>query len=453
MQNTELLRRLEAEIERRLLERFAALRDEFDRLRLEADRRWVGFLERFEQDFAGIVPAEMLEQKPEGGGGSRAGTVSIEDARTLDAGANQVETLHRFLELARRRASRVALLVSKGGTLGVWKAVGFSEHGLDDDAVRKITISLSESNPFARVLDGSPERLPRGNEISSRLSATDAVDAIVLPMVVKEKISGAVYADTVPGEESRFDPEGIGVLTFLAGLVVDRLAARKLRPAPPLRPLPSRREAPAEEDISDLGIPRPREVPLTPATVPEPPPELAAFEPPAPVPPPPPAEPVRAAAEAPAPEPAVSTGWEAVPPPAAAWSSPAATMRMPEVAPQPPTPPAPAWKPDAAAPAPAPAGAPRRLAGPLARAEGDERREEARRFAKLLVSEIKLYNERAVQEGREKGNLYERLKEDIDRSRQMYDERIPEDVRSSSNFFYEELVRTLADGRAEALGL
>jgi hypothetical protein len=451
MQNTELLRRLEAEIERRLLERFAALRDEFDRLRLEADRRWAGFLERFEQDFAGIVPAEMLEQKPEGGG-SRAGTVSIEDARTLDAGANQVETLHRFLELARRRASRVALLVAKGGTLGVWKAVGFSEHGLDDEAVRKITISLSESNPFARVLDGSPERLPRGNEISSRLSATDAVDAIVLPMVVKEKISGAVYADTVPGEESRFDPEGLGVLTFLAGLVVDRLASRKLRPAPPLRPLPSRREAPGEEDISDLGIPRPREVPLTPAAPPEPPPEAAAFEPPAAAAPPPSVEPMRDAAEAPASEPPSSPGWDSVPPPAAAWSSPAATMRMPEVAPAPPVPAA-AWKPDAAAAAPTPAAAGRRLAGPLARAEGDERREEARRFAKLLVSEIKLYNERAVQEGREKGNLYERLKEDIDRSRQMYDERIPEDVRSSSNFFYEELVRTLADGRAEALGL
>ena len=56
-------------------------------------------------------------------------------------------------------------------------------------------------------------------------------------------------------------------------------------------------------------------------------------------------------------------------------------------------------------------------------------------------------------EGREHGDLYERLKEDIDRSRQMYDERIPEDVRSGSNFFYEELVRILADGRAEALGI
>ena len=100
-----------------------------------------------------------------------------------------------------------------------------------------------------------------------------------------------------------------------------------------------------------------------------------------------------------------------------------------------------------------PSAGARRLAGPLAPGDGDERREEARRFAKLLISEIKLYNERAVLEGREHGNLYERLKEDIDRSRQMYDDRIPEDVRSSSNFFHEELVRILADGRAESLGI
>ncbi len=105
-------------------------------------------------------------------------------------------------------------------------------------------------------------------------------------------------------------------------------------------------------------------------------------------------------------------------------------------------------------PAPLPGfEAPRRLTGPLAIAGGDERREEARRFARLLVSEIKLYNERAVLEGREGGNLYVRLKEDIDRSRQMYNDRIPEDIRNSSNYFYEELVRILAEGRPEALGL
>jgi hypothetical protein len=443
--NEELLHRLEAEIERRLSERFAALRGEFDRLRMEADRRWAGFLERFDQDFTGIVPAEMLPERETGSGAPRA--VSLDEVRTLDAAANQVEALHRFLELCRRRASRVALLVVKGGSLGVWKAVGFSEQGLDDEAVRKVSIATGAAGPFSAILEGSPGRLSRGNEISSRLEASDATDAVAIPMVVKEKVSGVVYADAVPGEERRFDPEGIALLTFLAGLVVDRLATKKLRPAPPLRPIPGRPERPAEEDISDLGIPRPREVPLT--SPPAPQPSFTA-PPPSFAPPvsPPPAAWVEPAEITP---PAAPEALELEQPPAESEASPAATVRVPEVPAESPPTPAPAWKPDAA-PAAA-ASAPRRLAGPLARAEGDERRDEARRFAKLLVSEIKLYNERAVQEGREQGNLYARLKEDIDRSRQMYDERIPDDIRSNTNFFYEELVRTLADGRSEALGM
>jgi hypothetical protein len=453
MQDEELLGRLEAEIERRLSERFAALRDEFDRLRLESDRRWAGFLERFEQDFSGIVPGEMLAERKSEPAPTR-GILSLDEARTLDAAANQVETLHRFLELARRRSSRVALLVAKGASLGVWKAVGFSEHGLDDEAVRKVSFSLPDP-VLGRVLDGAPERLARGNDVSARLEAGDALEAILIPMVVKEKVSGAVYADLLPGEESGFDPEGLAVLTYLAGLVVDRLASRKLRPTPPLRPIPAPPERRVDGDISDLGIPRPREVPLAPS-IPSPPSfsPMPVLERPAPAPEPPTPPPPSPVHE---PEPPSSTGWEDVPRTATApaeWESPAATVQMPEVPPAPapsPVAPATAWKPDSTGVSAPAAG--RRLAGPLARAEGDERREEARRFAKLLVSEIKLYNERAVQEGREQGNLYERLKEDIDRSRQMYDERIPEDVRSNTNFFYEELVRTLADGRAESLGM
>ena len=34
-----------------------------------------------------------------------------------------------------------------------------------------------------------------------------------------------------------------------------------------------------------------------------------------------------------------------------------------------------------------------------------------------------------------------------------YDERIPEDVRKATNYFYDELVRILADGDAGTLGL
>ena len=64
-----------------------------------------------------------------------------------------------------------------------------------------------------------------------------------------------------------------------------------------------------------------------------------------------------------------------------------------------------------------------------------------------------MYNEGKVEQGRKNKDLYERLKEDIDRSRQMYDERIPDDVRKASNYFYDELVRILADGDAGSLGL
>jgi hypothetical protein len=78
--------------------------------------------------------------------------------------------------------------------------------------------------------------------------------------------------------------------------------------------------------------------------------------------------------------------------------------------------------------------------------------DDARRIARLLVSEIKLYNERKVAEGRVAGDLYTRLKDDIERSRQVYAERTPEHVRATSDFFHEELVRILAEGKPEALG-
>ena len=85
--------------------------------------------------------------------------------------------------------------------------------------------------------------------------------------------------------------------------------------------------------------------------------------------------------------------------------------------------------------------------------EEAKKHDDAKRFARLLVSEIKLYNEAKVDQGRKNHDLYERLKEDIDRSRQMYDERVIEGVRKVSNYFYDELVRFLADGNADSLGL
>ena len=402
IEGEERLRLLETEIERRLSERFAALREEFDRLRLESDRRWFGFLEKFNQDLKGVVPSELLS----GEGAKlveRKGFVSADAVRALDLAGTQVDVLHRFLDECRRYCSRAALLVARGGSIGAWKAVGFTQHGGDDEAVRQISIPLVEGGILSRVMTGTALRLHSSNEMSSMLRATRIADAVAIPMVVREKISGALYADVVLGDEDRFDADALGLLTFLAGLVVDRLASRKLKPAPALRSLESAKKAEPAGMWMDAG-------PAGPEPAVETPPPIAAAEPA-----PPPAEPVAAPSEEPA----------------------AGVPHFVAAEPSRPT-----------------SEAGRRLSGPLAEAaQGDERREEARRFARLLVSEIKLYNERAVLEGREHGNLYERLRDDIDRSRQMYEERIPQDVRNGTNYFYEELVQILADGRVEALGL
>ena len=102
-----------------------------------------------------------------------------------------------------------------------------------------------------------------------------------------------------------------------------------------------------------------------------------------------------------------------------------------------------------------PARSARRPAAPAARVlspEEQKAHEDAKRFARLVVSEIKLYNETKVNEGRRNKDIYERLKEDIERGRQMYTDRVPAGVRDSTNYFYDELVRILAGGDAGALG-
>lgn len=77
---------------------------------------------------------------------------------------------------------------------------------------------------------------------------------------------------------------------------------------------------------------------------------------------------------------------------------------------------------------------------------------DARRFARLLVSEIKLYNEKKVIEGKQANDLYERLREAIDRSREMYDKRVQPPVASKFDYFHYELLNSLAEGDVERLG-
>ena len=87
---------------------------------------------------------------------------------------------------------------------------------------------------------------------------------------------------------------------------------------------------------------------------------------------------------------------------------------------------------------------------PGAGVPGDNDEGGARRYARLLISEIKLYNEGAVRVGRQNRDLLERLKGEIDRARRLFEDRVP--AASRHGHFDDELVRTLADGDASLLG-
>jgi len=90
---------------------------------------------------------------------------------------------------------------------------------------------------------------------------------------------------------------------------------------------------------------------------------------------------------------------------------------------------------------------------PVPTSETEQRaHNDARRFARLLVSEIKLYNAAKVNEGRRSFDLYDRLKDEIDRSRKVYDKRVSPAVATRFDYFYDELVQTLAEGDTNKLG-
>ncbi len=485
---------------------------------------------------------------------------SIEGART------QVDVLTRFLTEAQVHSSRAALLVLRNDKLTGWKALGFDASGGRDDAVKSLDLATGD-DPFVEACLKAEKPMlatpaPEGAALRRALGGKPPARTLLVPMVIRDRIAGILCADELPGEEGRLNEAALEVLTFVTGLSVDLLAARKKIPSPALtprgeeialfqlhEPAPAAAGPAADEDpFAASAAPLPAPAPLPPlssATIAVPPVEAPPEHPPlsASLQTPPDlggrslfeqtdpsgarktrritdaGEALRALEESAAAkrkEPgglsgvdlltssgaraASALGLQSIPRPSVPPPTPVPVPRIappshppaPEVeAPPsrgdltmafdqikasaaPPAPvPAPAPPPTAAPPVAAPPAAPAGVlegavsaAAPVAPPPGfiprarslrggdDPQRavDDARRIARLLVSEIKLYNEKKVAEGRAAGDLYERLRDDIERSRQVYAERTPEHIRATSDYFQEELVRILAEGKPEALG-
>ena len=91
--------------------------------------------------------------------------------------------------------------------------------------------------------------------------------------------------------------------------------------------------------------------------------------------------------------------------------------------------------------------------GPTVTGTGDDEiHRKAQRFARLLMDEIKLYNQAKVSEGRKHKDLYDRLKEDIEKSRSTYHKRYGNTAAGAADYFNQELIRSLAEDDVSLLG-
>jgi hypothetical protein len=453
---------------------------------VQADVNAISFLPHIQKSIGALeesitasIPAPVAVAPAAGGGGE---ALRVKRAlQYIEKGKSQVDVLNALLEQCLDLGSRAALLILRGETFSGWKGVGFSKHGGNDEMVKRFNAAPGLIPELDTVLRDERVVVWDGENLSTRLGVGASQSAILVPMVIKDKVAAAIYVDAVGDAVAKLDPSSIEILVFATGLLIDTLAIRKKIPSPSLS------EGSMAATVAVPAVASPA-APATPKPV-APPPAAPA---PAPAPPkpaaPPAASPTQTAPPAsprPAPTPAPTAGAPAES--GATVSFSASQMRdmiqsarpsfnVPTAddfgggtspggpgrpAPEPPRPAPPPHPPAGGAPSEdrpstqyiPPAGIRGGAPGAGAPSEDVKKHDEARRFARLLVSEIKLYNESKVEQGRKNKDLYERLKEDIDRSRQMYDERIAEDVRKTSNYFYDELVRILADGQADTLGL
>ena len=422
---------------------------------VQADVKSISFLPQIRKSISAFeesMPAPAPAPAPAAGG---AGALRVKRAlQAIERGKSQVDVLNSLLEQCLNFGSRAALLILRGETFSGWKGVGFSTHGGNDENIKRFNAAPGLLPQLDQVLRQEQIVEWNGENLASRFGVATGAKALLVPMVIKDKVAAAIYVDAVPEDISKFDRNSIEILVFTTGLLVDTLAIRKKIPSPSLSD--DAGASPAAPQPAPRPVPVPAPAPAAAAPRPAPPA-------PAPAPRPAPAAPRPAPAPAPAGEGSTVAFNAAQMREMIAATSKPATFDAPamDFAPTPAPAPAPAAK---AAPSALPSDdrpstqfiPPSGVGRGAALGGGSEetkKHDEARRFARLLVSEIKLYNEAKVEQGRKSRDLYERLKEDIDRSRQMYDERISEDVRKASNYFYDELVRILADNNPDSLGL
>ena len=376
--------------------------------------------ERIDEGQIGAAMAEALRQagSPAGEGGADYGSLKASIA-SIEKGTNLSEVLTHLVNEVSSHVDRAAMFIVKSQSAVGWFATGVE----NPEVVKTISIPLSGDTVFRLAANsrqaerGHITHTPGTAEALARLGGTPQ-GVLVVPLILRDKVAAILYCDSAVDEISQSQADAAEILVAFAAKVIDVLSA-----------------APRGQAAAGLGTsPGSR----APAPLPASSPPIAA---PSPLAPPPPgsATSPKPSGDAAAQTVMFGTGTmraEAAAQAARPRTTPTGQAQAPPFAPAPPP---------VAAPPPAPEV---RAMSP----EEQKAHDDARRFARLVVSEIKLYNEAKVSEGRQTRDIYERLKEDIERGRQMYNDRVSAAVRETTDYFQDELVRILGGGDAAALG-
>ncbi len=271
-------------------------------------------------------------------------------------------------------------------------ASGWQSRGFgDDEAVKDFALDLT-AGPVAHTYQNriaTPGNITEmGAPFAEHFGHPANEQVLVLPLALKDKVAALVYADG--GEAGKLDQAALELLMIATGAWLEVTSLRK--------------QVQAREDGATVS-----HVPSAPAPVQT----VSSFSDPF-------------ASHAPKHVPAKSA------------PEPETAAEVVEVA---------AAHASAAA---APAAATDPLAG-LSPEDADMHRK-ALRFARLLVDEIKLYNQAKVAEGRRHKDLYDRLKEDIDKSRGTFQKRYGNTAAASGDYFHHELLRSLAEDDISIMG-
>jgi hypothetical protein len=456
---------LRAEVENYIKARVQGQQEEIARLQSQVNEAFTRLNERLSDDSLSDAPIAISiseHLRAATGKGTEEAAQSSARARAtsdiallkaavddIDNQRSQADILNTLVNRAAAFTPRLAFFVVKNERATGWRARGL-EGTVGDDAVREISLPLAADTLLSRAAtsrstwSGAPGTNADDTQLISKLGEEAPQRMVAIPLIARDKCVAVLYADSAALEPEAINLEALETLVRVTSMSVELLALKRPAPrpverahvapppvsAPPVQPPAPQVSAPAPRRDDDAG---------TNALASSPPPAQTTHEP--------------ALVAEPRAERGIEPSFGADVRPPAAPETFGANERVT---------PAPVAPPPSGFNAPPPVVAP--LGGSSRRSSADaelpvevsedERRyhNDARRFARLLVSEIKLYNEQKVRDGRDQGNLYERLREEIDRSRQMYDKRVAPNVASRYDYFHHELVNTLAEGNPAKLG-